>query len=115
MKSFALFAFNGDPMCFVHVMLNALDLDAKGYKVKVVIEGSATALVSTLKNEEAMFHPLYRKMIDRGLVDGVCKACSVKMNSLEDAQAQGLRLLDGMSGHPSMADYIAEGYEIITF
>ena len=25
-KKYALFAFNGDPMCFIHVILNALDL-----------------------------------------------------------------------------------------
>lgn len=26
MKKVALFAFNGDSMCFIHVLLNALDL-----------------------------------------------------------------------------------------
>ena len=29
MKKIALFVFNGDPMCFIHVLLNALDLDSK--------------------------------------------------------------------------------------
>ncbi len=31
MKKFALFVYNGDPMCFIHVLLNALDIKAKGY------------------------------------------------------------------------------------
>jgi hypothetical protein len=26
MKKIALFVFNGDPMCFIHVLLNALDM-----------------------------------------------------------------------------------------
>jgi len=26
MKKFALFMFNGDPMCFIHVLLNAIDM-----------------------------------------------------------------------------------------
>ncbi len=43
-EKFALFAFNGDPMCFIHVVLNALDLDKKGFEVKVIVEGSATKL-----------------------------------------------------------------------
>ena len=37
-RKVALFAFNGDPMCFAHVLLNALDMFEKGFKVKVVIE-----------------------------------------------------------------------------
>ena len=44
MKKVALFVFNGDPMCFIHVLLNALDMHAKGYKTAVVVEGAATRL-----------------------------------------------------------------------
>ena len=29
MRKFALFAFEGEEMCFNHVLLNALDLDSK--------------------------------------------------------------------------------------
>jgi hypothetical protein len=31
MKKIALFVFKGDPMCFIHVFLNALDMKDKGY------------------------------------------------------------------------------------
>jgi len=37
------------------------------------------------------------------------------MGILKDAEAQGLRLLDDMSGRPSMAKYKEQGFEIITF
>jgi hypothetical protein len=30
MKKFALFVFIGDPMCFIHVLLNAIDLSESG-------------------------------------------------------------------------------------
>ncbi len=43
---YALFAFNGDPMCFIHVILNTLDLNDRGYKVKVIVEGSACKLAA---------------------------------------------------------------------
>jgi hypothetical protein len=36
---FALFAFRKEPMCFIHVLLNALQLNKFGYEVKVVLEG----------------------------------------------------------------------------
>ena len=41
-KKVRLLAFEGDPMCCIHIFLNALDMKEKGYDVKVVIEGTAT-------------------------------------------------------------------------
>ena len=114
-KKFALFAFNGDPMCFVHVLLNALDLHSKNYNVKVIIEGSATKLVKDLNDPTKPFADLYKKVKDLGLIDCVCKACASKMESLGAAIEQNLQLGDDMSGHPGMAKYINEGFTIITF
>ena len=114
-KKIALFAFNGDPMCFVHVLLNALDMKEKGYDVKLIIEGSATKLVKTLAQPEAPFAELYENVKHRGLIDAVCQACSAKMGTLDDVKAQGLPLNREMSGHPSMSSYLDDGYEIITF
>lgn len=37
------------------------------------------------------------------------------MGTLEAARAQGLHLLDEMSGHPSMASFMDQGYKVITF
>ena len=54
-KRVVLVAFNGDPMCFVHVLLNALDMKEKGYEAKIVIEGSATKLVNELTDEKKPF------------------------------------------------------------
>ena len=39
-----LVAFQGEPMCFVHVLLNALDMHERGFDVKVVIEGAAPSV-----------------------------------------------------------------------
>ena len=33
MEKVALFAFNGELMCFIHVLLNAIDMKEKGYDV----------------------------------------------------------------------------------
>jgi len=114
MKKFALFVFNGDPMCFIHVLLNALDMKEKEYDGKIVIEGSATKLLPELSKPDNPLHKLWEKVKEAGLVDGVCKACSNKLGTLEAAKEQGLTLLDEMSGHPSMARYLDEGFEIIS-
>ncbi len=115
MKKIALFVFNGDPMCFIHVLLNALDMRDKGYDGKIVIEGAATKLIPELAKEKNPLHKLWEKAKSAGLIEGVCKACSNKMGSLKAAQDQGLALLDEMTGHPSMAGYHDAGFEIITF
>lgn len=115
MKKMALFVFNGDPMCFIHVLLNALDMGEKGYNVKIIIEGSATKLIPELVQSDHPLHKLWEKVRDAGLVAGVCKACSNKLNTLKAAQDAGLTLLDGIAGHPAMAHYRDDGFEIISF
>ena len=92
MKKFALFVFNGDPMCFIHVLLNALDMKDKGCDTKIVIEGSATKLLPELDRPDNPLHKLWEKVKEAGLVDGVCKACSNKLGTIEAAKEQGLTL-----------------------
>ena len=58
MKKVVLFAFNGELMCFVHVLLNALEMKTKGYEVKIVIEGSATRLIPEIAKEGNPMHQL---------------------------------------------------------
>ena len=115
MKKFALFVFNGDPICFIHVLLNALDMKAKGSEAKIIIEGASVKLIPELVKSGNPLNRLWKKNFEAGLIEGVCKACSSKLGTLEAAKEQGLTLLDGMSGHPSMAAYRDKGFEIITF
>ena len=115
MKKVVLFAFNGDPMCFVHVLLNALDLDSRGREVKIVIEGSATKLIPQLTESESPMHSLFEKAKNKGIIAGACRACSHKMGVLEAVRERGLELLDDMQGHPSMGGFMEKGFEVITF
>ena len=115
MKKFALFVFNGDAMCVIHVLLNALDMNAGGHEVRIIVEGAATALPPKLDRTDHPLHALWEKVKAAGLVAGVCEACSRKMGSVAAAKEQGLALLNDMNGHPGMAHYRDAGFEIITF
>jgi len=106
-----IYAFNGSQMCFMHVLLNALDMDSKEVEVKIIIEGEAVKLV---KEMEASDNPLYSKAKEKGLFDGICKACSTNMGVLEYNETVGIPIKGEMSGHPSMAAYINEGYKVVT-
>lgn len=115
MEKVALFAFNGEMMCFIHALLNALDLKERGHQAALVVEGKATALIPQLADPGNPMNGLYEQVKDQGLIDAVCRACSSKMKVLEAIQALGLPLADEMKGHPSMGRYLEQGYRVITF
>ena len=115
MDKYALFVFNGDMSCFIHVLLNALDLKERGHEVRIVLEGSATKLIPELSREGTPLFRLYRRAREQDLIHGTCRACSMKMNVVKAAEEEGLSLLDDMSGHPSMGLYLERGFQIITF
>lgn len=115
MEKVCLVAFNGEMMCFVHVLLNALDMKEKGFEVKIVMEGSATRLVSDLVKGDVPFANLYSKARAQDLFDCFCQACSAKMGVLDVIDSEGLPLRGEMGGHPSLARYIDRGFRVITF
>lgn len=114
-KKVVLFPFNGEQMCFIHVLLNGLDMKDKGYDVRIVVEGAAVTLIPELAKTENPMNKIYARAKDAGLIDGVCKACSANLGVLDAVAAEGFTLLNDMLGHPSMARYIDDGYTVITF
>lgn len=115
MRKVALFVFNGDPMCFVHVLLNALDMSDKGSEVRIVVEGAATKLIPEMLKPDHPLANLYKKALEKGLFAGACKACSVKLGVHQAIEQTKLPLIGDMNGHPGMAQYLEAGFEIISF
>lgn len=110
----AVFAFNGEPMCVVHALLNALNMRQTGIDVALIIEGTATKTICDFAEPGAEFHALFREVTEQGVVDCVCQACANKTGVLEEVKRLGLPLCSEMKGHPAMSRYIAEGYQIIS-
>ncbi len=111
MKKYMIFAFRGDSMCFIHVLLNAKDMNDKGIKCKIVMEGEAVTL---LKGLEESGNPLYLSVKKAGYFECICRACSAKLGVLDFNETTGIPVVGDMAGHPSMARFIDEGFEIIT-
>ena len=114
MKKVALFAYDGEVMCFVHVLLNALDLKAKGYEVALVVEGASVTLPPKLAEPDNPLHSLYMKVVETGLITEVCRACAMKLGVIQAVEALGLPVSGDMQGHVPMSAYLEKGYEIIT-
>lgn len=109
------FAFRGDPLCFIHVLLNAIDLHEHGRQGAIVIEGEAVKLVPEMSRSDHFLNSLYRKARELGLIVAVCKACSAKMGVTEAVEKEELPLVSHIGGHPAMAHYLNDGWQIITF
>ena len=116
-KKIVLFAFQGELMCFLHVMLNGLDMKKRGFDVQVVIEGQATKLIKTFHDggKDLPFLNIWTEFKAAGLIHAVCKSCATKMGSIREAELEHLPIVGDMSGHPAMAPYLDAGYEIISF
>ena len=102
-------------MCFVHVLLNGLNMAEQGMEGKIIIEGDAVKLVPEMSEPEHHLNQLYKKAREQKIITGACRACSTKLGVAEPIQKEGIKLLGDMSGHPAMSDYISQGYTILTF
>ena len=89
-KKYAIFAFKGETMCFVHALLNALDMKKQGHDVKLIVEGTATRLIKELSDPKKPFANLYEKTKREGLIEGVCKACAAKTLISRKRQGAGV-------------------------
>jgi len=57
-------------------------MKSKGHEAKIIIEGSSVKLVPELVKPENPLHGLWKKNLEAGLIEGVCKACSGKLGTL---------------------------------
>ncbi len=111
MKKIAFFAFKGSAICFVHVLLNAIDLVEKGHEATIIMEGEAVTIIKELEESQ---NKLYLKAKKMGLFSAICKACSAKLGVLEFNETVGIPVVGDLAAHPSMEQYLADGYAIIT-
>ncbi|MGQ9708581.1 MAG: cytoplasmic protein [bacterium] len=114
-RKVVIFAFNSEPVIFAHCLLNGMDMQRKGWDVKVVVEGDATKQVSLLRNETKPFAGIWQKAKEAKLIDCVCRACAHKNTIVPAVIEQGLQLCGEMDGHPSIARYIEQGFEVMIF
>lgn len=115
MNKIIFFAFRDNPLCFIHVLLNSIDMAKKGMEGKIILEGEAVTLVPLLADPGHFLHSLYFQARQEGLILGACRACSRKLNVADLIEKEGIPLIGDMSGHPAMSEYIEHGYTILTF
>ena len=99
-----------------HALLYATDLKSKGHDVKLILEGAATRSVS--RTGDTLLSSLLSEAKEKGILAGACRKASGGCkpgdpNVLELASAQSVPLLDDLQGHAGIADFVAQGYELV--
>lgn len=112
MKKYLFYVMQGKKMCFVHVLLNALDLHEAGHEVKIIFEGESVKLPKVFEEEK---FGLYLKAKEKKLFAGVCYACSVQLDVLDFNKSLDFPLINDMNGHAGMKAYVNEEYKVISF
>ncbi len=96
----------------------AFDFKQKQHDVQLVFQGTGTRWTRLLRQHDHPAHALYRAVEDR--VAGVSSGCADVFGARDAAERGGFSLIGtnavpGTSGLPSLADYAADGYTILTF
>ncbi|MBI4287465.1 MAG: DsrE family protein [Chloroflexi bacterium] len=96
-----------------HALLYARDLKGAKVDVKLVFDGAGTGWIDEWSKPENRTHKLYEEVRDSGAIGGVCDFCIGHYGNKERATGQGLSLLGESQGHPDVARFVAQGYQII--
>lgn len=96
----------------------AYDFKSRKEEVQVIFQGTGTRWAALLDKPDHPAHALFQAVQDK--VAGVSRGCSEVFGARADAERSGFDLVagnavPGTSGLPSLAQYAADGYTVLTF
>ena len=103
-------------------LFNALaatyDFKQRHHEVQLVFQGTGTRWAGLLTRADHPAHALYKAVEDK--IAGVSAGCAVVFGARDEAEQNGFSLITtnavpGTPGLPSLANYAADGYAILTF
>lgn len=97
----------------VNALELAKELQENDEEVKIIFDGAGTEWIPELENEEHDAHPLYNAVKDN--IYGACRFCSKAFGVFKEVKESDIDLLDEYDQHPSLRNFINNGYQVITF
>ncbi|MBI2861048.1 MAG: DsrE family protein [Chloroflexi bacterium] len=96
-----------------HALLYARDLKAANVDVQFVFDGAGSGWIEEWSKPENRTHKLYEEVRNSGAIAGVCDFCVGHYGDKAKAADQGLSLLSESNGHPDIARFVGQGYQVI--
>lgn len=97
----------------VNALEMAKELQDHGDEVKIIFDGAGVTWVPELEDESHDVHPLYKAV--SGSIYGACRFCSKAFGVFKEVKNSEVELLDEYDEHPSLRNFIANDYSIVTF
>ncbi|NGP90125.1 DsrE family protein [Fodinibius halophilus] len=97
----------------VNALELAKELQENNDEIKIVFDGAGTEWVPELENENHDAHPLYNAVKEN--IHGACRFCAKAFGVINEINDTEIELLDEYDQHPSLRNFIVEGYQIVTF
>ncbi|MCF7849425.1 MAG: DsrE family protein [Kiritimatiellales bacterium] len=98
----------------LHAVLYSRELLEKGYDVALIFDGAGTGWANELRKPNHKLHEKFVAIQELGVVEEICDYCAEAFDVKDDLRARQVAFLNGeYEGHPSIAKWIAKGYQII--
>lgn len=97
----------------VNALEFAKELQDHDDDVNIVFDGAGTTWVPELADEEHDAHPLYKAVEES--IYGACKFCSKAFGVINEVRKTDVDLLEEYDDHPSLRNFITDGYQVVTF
>jgi len=99
----------------VHAFLYAKELKEHGHAVVLIFDGAGTEWAEELSNPESQskLRPMYEQLKQAGIVEIVCDFCAGAFAVKERLAQRQVPMTAEFAGHPSIAKWVDEGYELV--
>lgn len=104
---------HGNGSKIYRALRTAQELHEAGDEVQIVFDGAGTEALAAISQSGHDLYAAFDKV--HNLVAGACAVCAQSYGVKEQLAASGFPLLRDYRGEASMAKYIHEGYQIITY
>ena len=97
----------------LHALLYAKELKESGADVVLIFDGAGTTWAEKLQDPQHKLHPMYESLKKDGVVQIVCDFCSGAFKVKGKIKDPQLTLTSEYQGHPSVAKWTKQGYQLI--
>lgn len=99
----------------VHALLYSKELKEHGHEVKLVFDGAGTEWASEWMSAESTdkLKPMYEDLKKSGMTQIICDFCATAFKVKENLEKEKAVTTAEYQGHPSIAQWADEGYQII--
>ncbi|PWI58483.1 DsrE family protein [Sulfoacidibacillus thermotolerans] len=94
-----------------HALMYGKELHDAGIQVQMIFDGAGVkSLAGFITNTDRPTHKLYQQLKEAGVITGVCEYCTTAMGVADPVLQSGITALHAINGHPSIAEYIKQGF-----